>query len=177
MITPELIAQLRAALEAATPGDVVADGYEIYNAHNEHQIAEFITHADAVLFALLRNHAPALLDEIERLKAENAMQHSQLLEQAINVLPDRDATIERLRKELDRTTNDRNNQLDRLRAAAGHAERLRARVKELEAEVEVEEYKICSNCKYEELQSTQEPCDTCVGEEYPGWEPKERNES
>jgi len=52
-------------------------------------------------------------------------------------------------------------------------ERLRARVAELEVEVEVEEYKICSNCKYEELQSTQEPCDTCVGEEYPGWEPKE----
>ena len=52
-------------------------------------------------------------------------------------------------------------------------ERLRARVAELEAEVEVEEYKICSNCKYEDLQSTQEPCDSCVGEEYPGWEPKE----
>ena len=64
-----------------------------------------------------------------------------------------------------------------LRKWADEIERLLARVAELEAEVEVEEYKICSNCKYEELQSTQEPCDTCVGEEYPGWEPKERNET
>ena len=50
---------------------------------------------------------------------------------------------------------------------------IRALVAELEAEIEVEEYKICSNCKYEELQSTLEPCDSCFGEEYPGWEPKE----
>lgn len=41
--------------------------------------------------------------------------------------------IERLRSERDRITNDRNNQLDRLRAAAVHTEMLRARVKELEA--------------------------------------------
>ena len=46
----------------------------------------------------------------------------------------------------------------------------RARVDGLEAKVD---YKICSNCKYEELQSTLEPCASCVGEEYPGWEPKE----
>ena len=46
----------------------------------------------------------------------------------------------------------------------------RARVDGLEAKVD---YKICSNCKYEEIQSTLEPCASCVGKEYPGWEPKE----
>jgi len=70
-----------------------------------------------------------------------------------------------------------NNRVVKQSLTTDHAEieRLRARVAELEAEadVEVEEYKICSNCKYEELQSTLEPCDSCVGEEYPGWEPKE----
>lgn len=75
MITPELIAEMRAALEAATP------------------------ESDAELVCLLRNHAPALLDEIERLRKENDLQHSQLLNHAQNVLPDRDATIERLRKD------------------------------------------------------------------------------
>jgi DNA repair exonuclease SbcCD ATPase subunit len=132
-----------------------------------------------------RTPAPALLDEIERLREENALQHSQLLEQAINVLPDRDATIERLREENARLNRCFGRQQEIANEAQTELAKARARVAELEAEVESSrrarvdgleakvDYKICSNCKYEELQSTQEPCNSCVGEEYPGWEPKE----
>jgi len=74
MITPELIAKFRIAL----------DYIDALGLHGRH-VGDLI------------NHAPALLDEIERLREENALQHSQLLEQAIDVLPERDAEIERLR--------------------------------------------------------------------------------
>lgn len=64
----------------------------------------------------------------------NSNVHQILDPSAVQAAQEAIGEIERLRKELNRTANDRNNQLDRLRAAAGHAERLRARVAELEAE-------------------------------------------
>lgn len=111
MISHEIIAEIRAALEAATPEpwyrherdlNYIYSGQKIVGLTQSDRTSSTLN--DAILICLLRNHTPALLDEIERLRAE-----------------------------LDRITNDRNNQLDRLRAAAGDAERLRARVAELEA--------------------------------------------
>lgn len=109
MITPELIAEIRAALDAATP------------------------EPDTALVCLLRNHMPALLDDLEDALETRSDYWKSLVAQRKYSAKLTDE-IERLRAELDRITNDRNNQLDRLRAAAGHAERLRARVAELEAE-------------------------------------------
>jgi len=162
MITPELIAKFRIAL----------DYIDALGLHGRH-VGDLI------------NHAPALLDEIERLREENALQHSQLLEQAIDVLPERDAEIERLRARVAELEAERDEQNTVLREATQKLVELNVENAELEAEVESSrrarvdgleakvDYKICSNCKYEELQSTLEPCASCVGEEYPGWEPKE----
>ena len=55
--------------------------------------------------------------EIERLQKENALQHSQLLDHAQNVLPDRDATIERLRARVAELEAERDEQNAVLREA------------------------------------------------------------
>lgn len=77
LITPEKIAELRVLLAEATPGPWIVVGYPYHEQVGAHfKISRWeayplakTTDADASLIAALRNAAPALLDEIERLRA------------------------------------------------------------------------------------------------------------
>jgi len=164
-MNPDLIAEIRAALEIIGNWKIGPPGGRTgFGKHLRYIYADGISirvsgdDADRVAMCLqdLRNHAPALLNEIERLRARVAELEAERDEQN-TVL--REATQKLVE------LNVENAELE----AEVESSR-RARVDGLEAKVD---YKICSNCKYEEIQSTLEPCASCVGKEYPGWEPKE----
>jgi hypothetical protein len=91
---------LRRLLASATPGlwETARDPYRVHDAEGE-AIADTWSPSDAALIAALRNAAPTLIDEVERLRAEVAR-----IREAADVAPEDDLAWVVVRK-LDEAEN------------------------------------------------------------------------
>ncbi len=70
MITTEQLAQWRVVCEKATPGPWIEDGCASVESSEGFMIADYVPDSDNVDFIVVaRSALPALLDEVERLRA------------------------------------------------------------------------------------------------------------